>query len=129
MYETFSAKETSQEVRATSTLTDASFLGEEKSFQVVDSVGFFDIEMYMSGMHGGHGGGKTSSFKRWGFLKDVGATNIANVLVPTIESRPSPFCYLHLLHGGGAVIDVPSDAHALGCREGTMPVSSLESAP
>ena len=38
-------------------------LGPEDNFKPVDGVGLFETEMYMSEMHGGHGGGKTSSFK------------------------------------------------------------------
>ncbi|TGJ78135.1 hypothetical protein E0Z10_g10629 [Xylaria hypoxylon] len=92
-------------------------LGPEDNFKTVDGVGMFDTEMYMSGMHGGHGGGKTSSFKRCLFLKDIGAKNVAVALVAAIESRPSPLCYLHLLQGGGAVGDVAADASAFGCRD------------
>ena len=32
------------------------------------------------------------------------------------KERPTHFCYLHLLHGGGAVSDVLTDATAFGCR-------------
>jgi adenine phosphoribosyltransferase len=92
-------------------------LGPEDSFKAVDGVGLFETEMYMSGMHGGHGGGKTSSFKRCLFLKRIGAVNVADILVAAIETRPSPLCYLHLLQGGGAVDDVAADATAFGCRD------------
>ncbi|MCJ1360690.1 MAG: hypothetical protein MMC33_010699 [Icmadophila ericetorum] len=92
-------------------------LGPEDNFKSVDSVGLFDTEMYMIGMHGGHGGGKTSSFKRCLFLKSIGAVNVANILVAAVETRPSPHCYLHLLQGGGAVGDVAADATAFGCRD------------
>ncbi|RFU80835.1 phosphoribosyl transferase domain [Trichoderma arundinaceum] len=92
-------------------------LGPEISSKVVDSVGLFDTEMYMSGMHGGHGGGKTSSFKRCLFLKRIGTAKVAEILVKAVESRPSPLCYLHLLHGGGAVSDSAADATAFGCRD------------
>jgi adenine phosphoribosyltransferase len=92
-------------------------LGPKHNFKAVDSVGLFDAEMYMSGMHGGHGGGKTSSFKRCLFLKDIGAVNFADILVTAVETRPSPLCYLHLLQGGGAVGDVAADATAFGCRD------------
>ena len=92
-------------------------LGREDSFQVVDGVGLFDTEMYMSAMHGGHSGGKTSSFKRCLFLKAIGGVDIANVLLAAVETRPSPHCYLHLLHGGGAVADLADDATAFGCRD------------
>ena len=92
-------------------------LGPEDNIKTVDSVGLFDTEMYMSGMHGGHGGGKTSSFKRCFFLKRIRAVNVAEVLVAAVENRPSPLCCLHLLQGGGVVSDVPADATAFGCRD------------
>ncbi|KAL7625173.1 hypothetical protein AAE478_004388 [Parahypoxylon ruwenzoriense] len=92
-------------------------LGLEESFKVVDGIGLFETEMYMSRMHGGHGGGKTSSFKRCLFLKRIGAVNVADILVAAVQTRPSPFCYLHLLQGGGAVGDVAADATAFGCRD------------
>ncbi|KAH8822027.1 phosphoribosyl transferase domain protein [Xylogone sp. PMI_703] len=95
----------------------ATMLGPENNFKIVDSVGLFDSEMYMSGMHGGHGGGKTSSFKRCLFLKRIGAVDVADILLMAIETRPSPLCYFHLLHGGGAVGDVAADATAFGCRD------------
>lgn len=88
------------------------------SFKTVDSVGLFEADMYMSYMHGGgHGNGKTSSFKRCVFLKDVGSPGIADILVAAVECRPSQLCYLHLLHGGGAISDVPANATAFGCRD------------
>ncbi|KAK4174906.1 hypothetical protein QBC36DRAFT_332641 [Triangularia setosa] len=92
-------------------------LGPGKSIQIVDSMSVFDTEMYMSEMHGGHGGGKTSSFKRCLFLKDIGESKIATILLKAIENRPTPLCYLHLLQGGGAIGDVPADATAFGCRD------------
>jgi len=95
----------------------STILGPEDNFKAVDGVGLFETEMYMSGMHGGHGGGKTSSFKRCLFLKRIGAVNIADILVAAVETRPSPLCYLHLLQGGGAVGDVAADATAFGCRD------------
>ena len=91
--------------------------GPEDGFKAVDGVGLFDTEMYVSGMHGGHGGGKTSSFKRCLFLKRIGEANVADRLVAAVETRPSPLCYLHLLQGGGAVGDVAADATAFGCRD------------
>jgi adenine phosphoribosyltransferase len=91
--------------------------GPENSFTFADSVDLFETEMYMSGMHGGHGGGKTSSFKRCLFLKHIAAADICDILVTAIDTRPSPLCYLHLLHGGGAVTDVAADASAFGCRD------------
>lgn len=92
-------------------------LGLEKHFSVVNGVELFEAEMYVSGMHGGHGGGKTSSFKRCLFLKDIKHMNVANILVDAIQNRPSPFSYLHLLQGGGAVSDVEADKTAFGCRD------------
>lgn len=93
------------------------FWGPENDVKVVDGVGLFDTEMYVSGMHGGHAGGNTSSFKRCLFLKDIGEGNVADRLLAAIETRPSPLCYLHLLQGGGAVGDVAADATAFGCRD------------
>lgn len=95
----------------------AAVLGPETSGQRVDDIGVFETDMYMSGMHGGHGGGKTSSFKRCVFLKDIGEAPIADVLVAAVATRPTPLCYLHLLHGGGAIRDVAEDATAFGCRD------------
>ncbi|KAK3613410.1 hypothetical protein LTR56_027901, partial [Elasticomyces elasticus] len=99
-----------------STLKDA-VLGPEDNLKTVDGVELFESEMYMSGMHGEHGGGKTSSFKRCLFLKRIGTVEIANILVAAVEARPSSLCYLHLLQGGGAVGDVADDATAFGCRD------------
>jgi adenine phosphoribosyltransferase len=90
---------------------------EGTALKIVDGVDLFETEMYMSGMHGGHGGGKTSAFKRCVFLKCIGAVDIADTLVMAIKTRPSPLCYLHLLQGGGAVGDVADDATAFGCRD------------
>ncbi|KAI9692297.1 MAG: hypothetical protein M1822_006528 [Bathelium mastoideum] len=84
--------------------------------KIVDGVGLFETEMYMSALHGGHGGGKTSTFKRCLFLKNIGEANIANRLIAAFETRPTPFCYLHLEQGGGAVSDV-GDGTAFGCRD------------
>jgi adenine phosphoribosyltransferase len=91
--------------------------GPEVDFKAVDGVDLFEAEMYVSIMHGGHGSGKTSSFKRCLFLKCIGEANVADRLVAAVESRPSPLCYLHLLQGGGAVGDIAADATAFGCRE------------
>ncbi|KAK0751781.1 hypothetical protein B0T18DRAFT_444194 [Schizothecium vesticola] len=95
----------------------AAVLGPETSVQRVDDIGVFETDMYMSGMHGGHGGGKTSSFRRGVFLKDIGEAPIADVLVAAVATRPTLLCYLHLLHGGGAIRDVAADAAAFGCRD------------
>ena len=91
--------------------------GPEAEFKAVDGVGLFETEMYMSGMHGGHGKGKTSSFKRCLFLNRIGGAKITDCLVAAIRTRPSPLCYLHLLHGGGAVGDVAADSTAFSCRD------------
>lgn len=92
------------------------FLGPEVGHQVVDGVGLFDTEMYISGMHGGHGGGKTSSFKRCLFLNSL-TPYIAVYLVDAMKTRPSQLCYFHLLHGGGAIRDATAGATAFGCRD------------
>lgn len=91
--------------------------GPEDESKAVDGVGLFETEMYVSGMHGGHGGGKTSSFKRCLFLKRIGEATIADHLVAAVQTRPSTLCYLHLLQGGGAVGDVAANATAFGCRD------------
>ncbi|KAJ3539769.1 hypothetical protein NM208_g5358 [Fusarium decemcellulare] len=91
-------------------------LGSENSSKVVDGIGLFDADMYMTGMHGGHRSGKTSSFKRSLFLKAIGETQVTDALVNAFKTRPSPLCYLHLLQGGGAIDDVTDDATAFGCR-------------
>ncbi|KAL4883397.1 hypothetical protein BJY04DRAFT_206357 [Aspergillus karnatakaensis] len=83
---------------------ERAFLGQNEHRCLTDSVGLFEAGMYMSGMHGEHGGGKSSSFKRC-------------LLVAAVENRPSPFCYLHLLHGGGAVSKVLPEETAFGCRD------------
>ncbi|KAI9894046.1 MAG: hypothetical protein M1814_004816 [Vezdaea aestivalis] len=91
--------------------------GKEVSSKIVDVDGLFEADMYMSGMHGGHSKGKSSSFKRCLFLKHIGDTNVADRLVAAIAARPSSLCYLHLLQGGGAVADVAPEATAFGCRD------------
>ncbi|KAK8859591.1 phosphoribosyl transferase domain protein [Apiospora arundinis] len=96
---------------------DFTELGPEQDRQVVDGVGLFDTEMYMNSMNGGHGGGKTSAFKRCVFLKNIRAESITGTLVAAIEARPSPLCYLHLLQGGGKVNDVDGASTAFGCRD------------
>lgn len=91
--------------------------GPGDDIKVTDGVGLFDVEMHVSGIHGGHGGGKTSSFKRCIFLNRIGEAAIVTQLVAAIESRPTQLCYLHLVQGGGAVSDVAADATAFGCRD------------
>ncbi|KAI8662182.1 Phosphomevalonate kinase [Fusarium sp. Ph1] len=85
--------------------------------KLMNGIELFGNEMYMSKMHRGHGGGKTSSFKRCIFLKDIGDMKTADILVDVVKNRPSPLCYLHLLHGGEAVFDVAETATAFGCRD------------
>lgn len=91
--------------------------GSESEYKIVDGSGLFETEMYVSQMHGGHAGGKTSAYKRCIFLKNIGKEHIASRLVKSMDSRPTPFCYFHLLHGGGAVSDIAADATAFGCRD------------
>ncbi|KAF6832424.1 phosphoribosyl transferase domain protein [Colletotrichum musicola] len=110
--------ESTTENTVSSSLTlETAVLGREDSFKLVDSVGLFDTEIYVSGMHGGHGGGKTSAFKRCIFLKNIRSEKVLTALVGAFESRPTPLCYLHLLHGGKAVSEVSDDATAFGCRD------------
>jgi hypothetical protein len=92
-------------------------IGQEKSSKIVDAVGLFDTEMYMSAIHGGHGGGKPCSFKRCVFLEDSAMTDAISVLIAAIQDRPSSLCYFHLLHGGRAIGDIAPDATDFGCRE------------
>lgn len=99
------------------TATIRTVLGFEKSFKAVDNIGLFETDMYMSEMHGKHGGNKTSSFKRCIFLKDIGCSPVVDLLIKAMKTRPTSLCYLHLLHGGGAVRNVAADANAFGYRE------------
>ncbi|KAF1970787.1 phosphoribosyl transferase domain protein [Bimuria novae-zelandiae CBS 107.79] len=85
--------------------------------KVVNSVGLFETDLYLSGMHGGHARGKTFAFKRCLFLKHIGDENVAGRLLAAVQSRPTPLCYLHLLHGGEAVSDVAREETAFGCRD------------
>ncbi|KAK8051714.1 hypothetical protein PG993_003099 [Apiospora rasikravindrae] len=96
---------------------DFADLGPERDAQTVDGVGLFETELYMCGMNGGHGGGKTSAFKRCMFLKDLRAGPVAEILATAIETCPSPLCYFHLLQGGGKVDDVEADNTAFGCHD------------
>ncbi|OCT52746.1 phosphoribosyl transferase domain protein [Cladophialophora carrionii] len=113
----FESSTTTNDCATRTSMPVAALWGPEVDSKVVDSVGLFETEMYMSGMHGGHGGGKTSSFKRCLFLECIGGTHVADSLVAAVETCPSPLCYLHLLQGGGAVNDVAADATAFGCRD------------
>lgn len=91
-------------------------MGPGSVVEPLDSIGMFDAKFRMSSMHGGHGG-KTSSFKRCLFLKDIGSPHITSILVASILNRPTSVCYFHLLQGGGAVRGVPDKATAFGCRD------------
>lgn len=84
---------------------------------IADSVQLFDADMYVSGMHGGHGGGKTSAFKRCVFLKSIGEAEVVSTMLSALERRPLHMSYMHLLHGGGAVSRIPRDVSAFGCRD------------
>jgi hypothetical protein len=113
----FEASTTALEVTAGQPPPVCTDWGTEEDSRTVDGVELFDAEMYMSRIHGGHAGGKTSSFKRCVFLKDVGGLNVANRLIAAVDSRPTLLCYLRLLHGGGAVSDNADAATAFGCRD------------
>ncbi|KXT07558.1 hypothetical protein AC578_10193 [Pseudocercospora eumusae] len=99
------------------TITLREMLGREDSAAIADAVELFETEMYISGMHGGHGGGKTSSFKRCVFLRNLESAKIIDMLSAAMNARPTPMCYLHLLQGGGAIADTQPDATACGCRD------------
>ncbi|RBR25779.1 uncharacterized protein FIESC28_01409 [Fusarium coffeatum] len=92
-------------------------LGRPEDTKLVNAVELFDTEMYVSGMHGGQGGGKTSSFKRCVFLKNLEKNNIIDILTAALNGRPSPMSYFHLLQGAGEVAVPASDATAFGCRD------------
>ncbi|KAJ5958393.1 Higher eukaryotic phosphomevalonate kinase [Penicillium vulpinum] len=83
----------------------------------MDGVKLLETEMYMFRMHSKHANCKTSSFKRCLFLKGIGALKVAKILVAAVETRPTPFSYLHLIQGGGAVGDVAANATAFGCQD------------
>ncbi|KAF7193447.1 Adenine phosphoribosyltransferase [Pseudocercospora fuligena] len=99
------------------TITLRQMLGHEGSAAIANAFELFDKEMYISGMHGGHGGGKTSSFKRCVFFRKIESTKILDMLSAAMDARPTPMCYLHLLQGGGAIADTKPDATAFGCRD------------
>ena len=62
MFESSTARLTSETPTPTPGPVDT-VLGQKGNFKVVDSVGLFEAEMYISGMHSGHGEDRTSSFK------------------------------------------------------------------
>ncbi|KAF4770878.1 hypothetical protein HAV15_012696 [Penicillium sp. str.  len=75
MFESSATRSTSEIPTYTAVRT---VLGPEDDYSMVDSVGLFEAEMYISRMHGGHGGSKTSSFKRCGgAVHDVAANATA----------------------------------------------------
>ncbi|KAM0724037.1 hypothetical protein Q7P37_000216 [Cladosporium fusiforme] len=113
----FASEERDPSIIATHTNMNASLNPRTTTLETVDSLGLFETEMYMSGMHNANAGCKTSSFKRCVFLKHIGTADVAKILVAAMESRPSPLCYLHLLQGGGAVGDVAAGDTAFGCRD------------
>lgn len=96
-------------------------LGLRCNDRFVNGVDLFEREMYISRMYGGHGGGKTSMFKRCVFLRNTGAMSVIDALLAAIHDGPSHICYLHLLQGGGAVAEVAVDATALAVETGTLP--------
>ncbi|SCV47399.1 related to adenine phosphoribosyltransferase [Fusarium fujikuroi] len=85
--------------------------------KTTDAIELFDKEMYVSKMHAGHGGGKTSAFKRCVFLKDITNPDTIKVLISATRDGPTPYCYLDLVHGGKAVRHVAPEETAFGCRD------------
>ncbi|KAG5793044.1 hypothetical protein H9Q69_007918 [Fusarium xylarioides] len=85
--------------------------------KTVDAIELFDKEIYVSKMHAGHGGGKTSAFKRCVFLKDIASPGTMKVLMSAARDGPTPYCYLNLVHGGKAVRHIASQDTAFGCRD------------
>ncbi|KAI9651786.1 MAG: hypothetical protein M1829_002445 [Trizodia sp. TS-e1964] len=87
----FESTPTSPAIEVPSSLSTAiiSILGPEDSFKIADGLGLFETEMYISRMQGRHSHGKTSSFKRYVFLKHIGAENVAGPLVSALKTRPS----------------------------------------
>ena len=99
-----------------SALLDDTWALEDVS-DAVDGVRLFDTELYMFRLPAGAAKTKTSSFKRCLFLKLSGAAKIVACLATAARTCPLSLCYIHLLHGGGAVSDVAADATAFGCRD------------
>ncbi|KAF4958337.1 hypothetical protein FGADI_2503 [Fusarium gaditjirri] len=85
--------------------------------ETVNAIELFDKEMYISKMHDGHGGGKTSAFKRCVFLKDIANAGAIKVLISAMKDGPTPYCYFHLVHGGKAVRSIAPEDTAFGCRD------------
>ncbi|RBA22265.1 hypothetical protein FPRO05_00612 [Fusarium proliferatum] len=86
-------------------------------YVTIDAVELFDKEMYVSKMHAGHGGSKTSAFKRCVFLKDIANPDTMKVLISATRDGPTPYCYLNLVRGGKAVRHVVPEGTAFGCRD------------
>ncbi|KAF5550895.1 phosphoribosyl transferase domain-containing protein [Fusarium napiforme] len=85
--------------------------------KTIDAIELFDKEVYVSKMHQGHGGGKTSALKRCVFLKDIANPRTMKVLISATRDAPTPYCYLNLVHGGKAVRHVAPEDSAFGCRD------------
>ncbi|EWG49291.1 hypothetical protein FVEG_08863 [Fusarium verticillioides 7600] len=85
--------------------------------KTVDAIELFDKEFYVSKMHQGHGGGKTSAFRRCVFLKDIANADTMKLLISATRDVPTPYCYLNLVHGGKAVRHVAPEDAAFGCRD------------
>jgi hypothetical protein len=120
----FEVRSTGEQSQVVSPYTELSrtLFGPEKSFKSVDSIGLFDTGMYMSGQLVPLPSEKTSSFKRCGFLKDIGNNKrVRSALFMAIGRRPSQRCYLHLLHGSGVVTDMRPTETAFGCRDWDFP--------
>ncbi|KAF4120607.1 FAD/FMN-containing dehydrogenase [Geosmithia morbida] len=117
MFESGSTSDAGDSTAMTSFTAADPLLGLAERPETLNHLDLFEAEMYMSTIHGGHGGGKTDSFKRCVFLKNIGSVQIAGALVKAVQSRPTPFCYLHLLHGGGSVSEVGPGDTAFGSRD------------
>ncbi|KAI1363811.1 hypothetical protein F5Y08DRAFT_354108 [Xylaria arbuscula] len=107
---------TGSHVRASPDSAIDTAFGPDNTCSIVDNVGLFETETYMSSAHGVHAGGKTSAFKRCLFFKED-PISIHKSLLASIKEPPSPSCYIHVLCGGGAIRDVAPDATAFGCRQ------------
>ncbi|KAF4436668.1 adenine phosphoribosyltransferase [Fusarium acutatum] len=85
--------------------------------KTVDAIELFDKEMYVSKMHAGHGGGKTSAFKRCVFLKDTARPGTMKVLMSAARDGPTPYYHSNLVHDGKAVRDIAPEDTVFGCRD------------
>jgi hypothetical protein len=119
----FDIDEDNRHARSTPRAPSALFqvhYGKEDKVEIMDSHQVFDAEMYVSRMHGGHGGDRTSAFKRCVFLGDKDNAGLMTQLVSVMKNRPSPLCYFHLIQGGGAISEVGVETTASGCRDWTF---------